>query len=473
MYPQMEHDACGIGSIVNIDGRQDRRVVDDALHIVEKLEHRAGKDATGEVGDGVGILTQIPHGFFSKAAKAAGITLRLSGDSGRFPQESMARDSAGCQAGDYGIGMFFLPQDNLKRTFAMRMFEVIAQKEGLEVLGWRDVPVREQILGKKAVDCMPCIRQCFLARPVEVERGIAFDRKLYVVRREFEQSSEDTYICSLSSRTIVYKGMFLVGQLRRFYDDLQSPDYVSAIAIVHSRFSTNTTPSWHRAHPYRMIAHNGEINTIRGNIDRMLAREETMNSPVMQENIDKIFPVVDRSGSDSAMLDNTLEFLYMNGVPLALAMMVIIPEPWKHNTFMSEDKRDFYHYYATMMEPWDGPAAILFTDGEVLGATLDRNGLRPSRYYITDDNRLILASEVGKKPAWSPAGSCWSTQSSRGSSPTKSANPTMHAGDLTGSGWTEICCIWINFPFPTTRFRSMPRRSGTGSTRCSAIPMRM
>ena len=392
MYTQFEHDACGIGTIVNIDGRQDHRVVDDALHIVEKLEHRAGKDATGEVGDGVGILTQIPHGFFAKAAEEAGITLTVSGEAASGSGMTVSKPA---QAGDYGIGMFFLPQDTLKRTFAIRMFEVIAQKEGLEVLGWRDVPVREQILGKAAVDCMPCIRQCFLARPADVERGIAFDRRLYVVRREFEQSSEDTYICSLSSRTIVYKGMFLVGQLRRFYDDLQSPDYVSAIAIVHSRFSTNTTPSWHRAHPYRMIAHNGEINTIRGNIDRMLAREETMTSPVMQQELDKIFPVVDRTGSDSAMLDNTLEFLYMNGMPLALAMMVIIPEPWKHNTFMSEDKRDFYHYYATMMEPWDGPAAILFTDGEVLGATLDRNGLRPSRYYITDDNRLILASEVG------------------------------------------------------------------------------
>ena len=275
------------------------------------------------------------------------------------------------------------------------MFEVITQKEGMEVLGWREVPVHEEILGKVAVDCMPCICQCFIKRPEGVEKGIGFDRRLYVVRREFEQSSEDTYICSLSSRTIVYKGMFLVGQLRRFYDDLQDEDYEAAIAIVHSRFSTNTTPSWHRAHPYRMIAHNGEINTIRGNIDRMLAREETMTSPVMQNDIDKIFPVVDRSGSDSAMLDNTLEFLYMNGMPLALAMMVIIPEPWKHNTFMSEDKKDFYHYYATMMEPWDGPAAILFSDGEMLGATLDRNGLRPSRYYITDDNRLILASEVG------------------------------------------------------------------------------
>ncbi len=375
MYTPFEHDACGIGSIVNIDGRQDHKVIDDALHIVEKLEHRAGKDATGEVGDGVGILAQISHRFFKQAAQDAGIEIG--------------------EEGDYGIGMFYLPQETLKRTFAMRMFEVIARKEGLEIIGWRKVPVEEKILGKAALDCMPFISQCFLKRPENVKKGIEFDRRLYVVRREFEQSSEDTYICSLSSRTIVYKGMFLVGQLRRFYDDLQSPMYESAIAIVHSRFSTNTTPSWHRAHPYRMIAHNGEINTIRGNIDRMLAREETMTSPVMEKEIDKIFPVVDRSGSDSAMLDNTLEFLYMNGVPLALAMMVIIPEPWKHNTFMSEDKRDFYHYYATMMEPWDGPAAIVFTDGEVLGATLDRNGLRPSRYYITDDNRLILASEVG------------------------------------------------------------------------------
>ena len=375
MWQSMEHDACGIGSIVNIDGRKDHQVIDDALHIVEKLEHRAGKDASGEVGDGVGILTQISHKFYKEAAKEAGI---------RLPGE-----------GNYGIGMFFLPQDTLKRTFAMRMFEVITNKNGMEILGWRVVPVHEEILGKIARDCMPYICQCFIARPKDVKKGIDFDRRLYVIRREFEQSSEDTYICSLSSRTIVYKGMFLVGQLRRFYDDLQSEKYEAAIAMVHSRFSTNTLPSWQRAHPYRMIAHNGEINTIRGNIDRMLAREETMTSPVMEKDIDKIFPVVDRSGSDSAMLDNTLEFLYMNGMPLALAMMVIIPEPWKNNTFMSQDKKEFYHYYATMMEPWDGPAAILFTDGEVLGATLDRNGLRPSRYYITDDDRLILASEVG------------------------------------------------------------------------------
>lgn len=370
-----EHDACGIGAIVNIDGHADYKVLDDALHIVEKLEHRAGKDATGKVGDGVGILLQISHRFFKEAAAKDGII--LGGER------------------DYGVGMFFLPQDSLKRTFAMRMFEVIAKNNGLKFLGWRKVPVNSSILGEVAVNCMPEIMQCFLERPKDVEKGIDFDRKLYVCRREFEQSSEDTYICSLSSRTIVYKGMFLVKQLRAFYGDLQSKNYVSAIALVHSRFSTNTTPSWERAHPYRMIAHNGEINTIRGNIDRMLAREETMSSPIMENDVDKVFPVVNVNGSDSAMLDNTLEFFYLSGMDLPLAIMMMIPEPWKHNQYMEEDKKDFYHYCATMMEPWDGPAAILFSDGDTFGATLDRNGLRPTRYYITDDNRLILSSEVG------------------------------------------------------------------------------
>ena len=371
----LEKDACGIGAIVNIDGHKDYKVLDDALHIVEKLEHRAGKDATGEVGDGVGILTQISHKFFKKAAEKENIIL---GDER-----------------DYAVGMFFFPQDKLKRTFAKRMLAVIAEKEGLKVLGWRNVPTHPEILGKVAVDCMPFIAQVFIERPEGIEKGIEFDRKLYIVRREFEQSSADTYICSLSSRTIVYKGMFLVNQLRSFYDDLQDPDYETAISLVHSRFSTNTNPSWNRAHPYRMIAHNGEINTIRGNIDRMLAREETMSSKVLENDFDKIFPVVSNTGSDSAMLDNTIEFMYMNGMDLPLAMTIVIPEPWKHNTFMDEKRKDFYHYYATMMEPWDGPAAIIFTDGDTLGATLDRNGLRPSRYYITDDNRLILASEVG------------------------------------------------------------------------------
>ena len=370
-----EHDACGIGMVVNIDGRREYRTLDDALSIVEKLEHRAGKDAAGEVGDGVGILLQISHGFFKKAADDSGISI---GD-----------------AGDYGIGMFFLPQDLRKRTFAKRLFQVNCEKNGLKILGWREVPTNPEILGKKALNCMPCIEQCFIERPEDCSKCIDFDRRLYVCRREFEQSADDTYINSLSSRTIVYKGMFLVGQLRRFYTDLQSTDYETSIAMVHSRFSTNTTPSWERAHPYRLIAHNGEINTIRGNHDRMLAREETLHTPWLDEYADKTFPVIHASGSDSAMLDNTLEFFMMNGVPLPLAVMMMIPEPWKNDTHMDHEKKDFYHYYATMMEPWDGPAAILFTDGEIAGATLDRNGLRPSRYYITDDHRLILSSEVG------------------------------------------------------------------------------
>ena len=370
-----EHDACGIGAVVSIDGIQEYKILDDALTIVEKLEHRAGKDATGQVGDGVGILTQISHSFFSKAAAQIGIAL---GDER-----------------DYGVGMFFFPQDTLKRNFSRKMFEVILEKGGLTLLGWRNVPVHPEILGDYARERMPYIMQCFVERPKDCPKGIDFDRRLYIARREFEQSCEDTYVASLSSRTIVYKGMFLVGQLRRFYDDLQDEDYRTAIAMVHSRFSTNTTPSWERAHPNRLILHNGEINTIRGNADRMLAREETMHSSVISDDIDKVLPVIGSSGSDSAMLDNTLEFLYMNGMDLPLAVMITIPEPWRHDRYMDEKKKDFYHYYATMMEPWDGPAAILFSDGDILGAVLDRNGLRPSRYYITDDRHLILSSEVG------------------------------------------------------------------------------
>ncbi len=226
-------------------------------------------------------------------------------------------------------------------------------------------------------------------------KGLEFDRKLYIVRRIFEQSNDNTYVSSLSSRTIAYKGMFLVGQLRTFFEDLQNPAYESAIAMVHSRFSTNTNPSWERAHPYRIIVHNGEINTIRGNADKMLAREETMDNGALQHELHKVLPVINSEGSDSAMLDNTLEFLVMSGMPLPLAVMVLIPEPWQNNRTMTQDKKDFYHYYATMMEPWDGPASILFTDGDIMGAVLDRNGLRPSRYYITDDGYMILSSEVG------------------------------------------------------------------------------
>lgn len=371
-----EHDNCGIGAVVNIDGHASRQIVDSALSIVEKLEHRAGKDATGETGDGVGILLQISHEFFKKVAAKEGITLG--------------------NEREYGIGMFFFPNDDFLRAQAMKMIEFLSSKEGLKFLAWRKVPVNADVLGKKARDCMPVIMQCFIEKPQDCKKGIDFDRKLYVLRRQFEQTQFKTYVASLSSRTIVYKGMFLVNQLRTFYSDLQSPDYVSALAIVHSRFSTNTQPSWQRAHPNRFIAHNGEINTIRGNVDRMLAREETLISPKFSsQEIRKVLPAVDVSGSDSAMLDNTLEFLVMNGMPLPLAVMVCIPEPWKNDDSMPQEKKDFYHYWATMMESWDGPAAILFSDGDILGATLDRNGLRPSRYYITKDGMLILSSEVG------------------------------------------------------------------------------
>lgn len=291
--------------------------------------------------------------------------------------------------------MFFFPQDELKRNQAKKMFEIIVEKEGLEFLGWREVPTDPSVLGSKAIDCMPCIMQGFIKRPKNVKQGLDFDRKLYIARRVFEQSNDNTYVVSLSSRTIVYKGMFLVGQLRLFFKDLQSPDYESAIAMVHSRFSTNTNPSWQRAHPNRFMVHNGEINTIRGNADKMLAREETMSSVYLKDQMHKVLPVINSEGSDSAMLDNTLEFLVMSGMELPLAVMITIPEPWSGENNVSQTKKDFYQYYATMMEPWDGPASILFSDGDIMGAVLDRNGLRPSRYYITDDDYLILSSEVG------------------------------------------------------------------------------
>lgn len=373
--PRFEHDNCGIGAVANIKGIKTHKTVDQALHIVENLEHRAGKDAEGKTGDGVGIMLQISHKFFKKVTKPLGIS--LGGER------------------EYGVGMFFFPQDELARNQAKKMFEIIVKKEGLTFLGWREVPNHPDILGKRAVDVMPYIAQGFVQKPADLEKGLAFDRRLYIIRRVFEQSNEDSYVVSLSSRTIVYKGMFLVGELRLFFEDLQDDDYETAIAIVHSRFSTNTNPSWMRAHPYRFIVHNGEINTIRGNVDRMKAREETMEAELLKEDMYKVLPIINQEGSDSAMLDNALEFMVMSGMELPKAIMLAIPAPWEHDKSMAQEVKDFYRYYSTMMEPWDGPASILFTDGDMMGAVLDRNGLRPSRYYITDDNYMILASEVG------------------------------------------------------------------------------
>ena len=285
--PQFEHDACGIGAVVDIKGRKSHQTVSDALSIVERLEHRAGKDAEGKTGDGVGIMLQISHKFFSKVADELNISLG--------------------NEREYGVGMFFFPQNEHLRAQAMKLFELVTRKEGLEFLAWRRVPVDPDAVGQKARDCMPSIWQCFIKKPARVSRGIDFDRRLYIIRRVFEQASNGTYVPSLSSRTIVYKGMFLVHDLRLFYLDLQDEDYESAIGMVHSRFSTNTNPSWMRAHPNRFILHNGEINTIKGNTDAMLAREESIESPILQDDMNKILPIINTSGSDSAMLDNALE----------------------------------------------------------------------------------------------------------------------------------------------------------------------
>lgn len=365
-----EHDNCGIGAVVNIKGDKTHKTVSDALTIVERLEHRAGMDAERKTGDGVGILMQIPHAYFKSVVS--------------FDLED-----------HFGVGMFFFPSDDLTTNKAKKLFEVIAEKEGLSVVGWRKVAQDETVLGKKALDCMPNIMQCFINRPKSMDTAIEFDRKLYIIRKIFEKSDTNTYVCSLSSRTIVYKGMFLVGQLRSFYKDLQDESFVSAIALVHSRFSTNTMPSWQRAHPNRLMVHNGEINTIRGNANKMLSREENMKSEILKDEMVKVLPIVNEDGSDSAMLDNSLEFLMMAGIDLVKAVMMSIPEPWNNDKSISQEKRDFYQYNACLIEPWDGPASILFSDGDIMGAILDRNGLRPSRYYITKDNYLVLSSEVG------------------------------------------------------------------------------
>ena len=378
LYPlyreESEHESCGVGAVVDLTGKATHRTVDQALSIVERLAHRAGSDALGTTGDGVGIMTNLPHSLFSAWAQEEGIALG--------------------SPGDYGVGMFFLPEDEVGAENTRRIFDQLAVSEGLKVLGWRDVPCHPAQLGAGARRTMPRIRQCFLARPRDVSAGAGFDRRLYVLRRVFEKQDTDAYVCSLSARTVVYKGMMLVNQLRSFYDDLQDVRYTTKMAMVHSRFSTNTFPSWSKAHPQRMLLHNGEINTIRGNHDRMKAREETMRSPVMGEEMRRVLPVVAEGGSDSQMLDNTLEFLAMNGFPLSLAGMILLPEPWQGSK-RETAWRDLYRYYATMMEPWDGPAAVLYSDGEKVCASLDRNGLRPLRCALTDDRRLILSSEAG------------------------------------------------------------------------------
>ena len=379
---QFEKDACGMGFVVNIKGKKSHDIIDDGLRILERLEHRGGAGADKDTGDGAGILVQIPHEFFKRECEVLGINLPA--------------------AGEYGVGMVFAHKYESLRNEQKRIFEEVVREEGQVVLGWREVPVDGTKVGHEAAAIRPWMIQILIGKGPDITNNKEFERKLYVIRKLAEKRiiplskelSSDFYIASLSSKTIVYKGMLTPGQLRDFYLDLSDLDFTSALAMVHSRFSTNTFPSWARAHPNRFLVHNGEINTIRGNVNWINAREGKAESPLFPD-IKKVFPVVDDSGSDSAMFDNTLEFLHMTGRSLPHAIMMMIPEPWERNNLMSKEKHDFYEFNSFMMEPWDGPAAMGFTDGTVIGGVLDRNGLRPARYYVTTDDRVIMASEVG------------------------------------------------------------------------------
>ena len=379
-----EHDACGIGALAHLKGERSHAMLDDALSVLVNLEHRGGTGLERNTGDGAGVLFQIPHRFFRKEAQKEGQLL---------PGE-----------GDYGVAMLFFPHDDeIGVRDAKRVFEEGCAKCGVPLMFWREVPVDPHDLGSTAQACMPTILQAFLRRPEDVSAGQDFERKLYVCRRTIERAADANpalankifYVCSMSSRTIVYKGMLVATQMRRFFTDLNDAAVETSLALVHSRYSTNTTPSWERAHPNRYIIHNGEINTLRGNISWTRAREPKLYSPVLGEDLKKILPIINREGSDSAILDNVLEFLTMNGRPLDRAVTMMIPEPWDNNDRIDEKRRAYDAYQSMLMEPWDGPAAIAFTDGRMLGAALDRNGLRPARYYITRKDWLILSSEVG------------------------------------------------------------------------------
>ena len=381
--PHFEHDACGIGFAVHIKGKKFHEIVRQGLAILINLKHRGGVGNEPNSGDGAGLLIQIPDAFFRRACGPLGINLP--------PAEN------------YAVGMVFLPHDPDLSQQYQSVLERIIREEGQEPLGWRTVPIDGASLGPAARTAMPLIRQIFVSRGAITSAGLDFERKLFIIRKRAEKTlrsgdaakGHDFYLASLSGRTIVYKGMLTAEQVGTFYTDLVQPDVTSAIALVHSRYSTNTFPNWERAHPYRYLIHNGEINTLRANVNWMHARQSGFATGVFAERMSDILPVLDANGSDSAMFDNCLEFLYLNGRSLAHAMMMMIPEPWANDATMSEEKKAFYEYHACLMEPWDGPAAMGFTDGGQVGAVLDRNGLRPSRYYVTKDDLVIMASEVG------------------------------------------------------------------------------
>lgn len=378
-----EHDACGVGFVANIKGAKSHSLVEQGLQILRNLDHRGACGCEANTGDGAGILIQMPHEFLVEAAKKSNINLPAPGQ--------------------YGVGMIYLPPDPRQRRKLEQAFEKIINSEGQDLLGWRTVQTDNSSLGATAKDSEPHIRQVFIGRSADLTDDLAFERKLYVIRKrsytEISCSTKDGaafwYVCSLSSRTLVYKGMLLTEQVDKYFPELKDPSMKTALALVHSRFSTNTFPSWGRSHPYRFIAHNGEINTLRGNINWMHAREALFESDAFGEDVKKILPIVDPNGSDSAMFDNVLELLVLAGRSLPHAMMMMIPEPWANHESMSDEKKAFYEYHSCLMEPWDGPACIAFTDGVRIGASLDRNGLRPSRYYVTKDDLVVMASEVG------------------------------------------------------------------------------
>lgn len=380
--PSQEHEACGIGMIANINGKKSHAIVQNAINMLCNLEHRGGQSSDTSTGDGAGILTQIPHRFFVKQCEKENILL---------PAE-----------GEYGVGMVFLPKDHENRRKSKEIMEKIISEEGQQFLGWRSVPVNESFVGKVATKSKPYIKQLFIRVSQNITDRLDFERKLYVIRRRIEQVIsnnpifKDVYICSLSTRTIVYKGMLIPEQLDSFYIDLNHPEFKSALAMVHSRFSTNTFPSWKRSHPNRYAIHNGEFNTIRGNVNWMTARERLCNSDYFSpEDLQKVLPIIDADGSDSSMFDNAFEFLHLSGRSLAHTAMMMVPEPWANDISIKPEKKDFYEYHSLLMEPWDGPAALVFTDGSQIAACLDRNGLRPARYYVTKSGMIVLGSEVG------------------------------------------------------------------------------
>ncbi|MCW5620665.1 MAG: glutamate synthase subunit alpha, partial [Burkholderiales bacterium] len=384
--PANEHDACGVGFVAHIKGRPSHDIVQHGLLILRNLTHRGAVGADPLAGDGAGILLQIPDRFFREEMAKQGISLP--------------------PAGAYGVGMVFLPQEPASRLACEYEVERAIKDGGQIVLGWRDVPRDNTGLGESVKAIEPVIRQVFIGRGADVTVTDSLERKLYVIRKAAGHAiqalrlahGKEFYVPSMSARTIVYKGMLLAGQVGTYYQDLQDPRFVSALALVHQRFSTNTFPTWDLAHPFRFIAHNGEINTLRGNVNWIRARQGAISSPVLGEDLEKLWPLIYDGQSDSASFDNALELLVMSGYSLAHAMMMLIPEAWEGHTLMDASRRAFYEYHAAMMEPWDGPAAMAFTDGRQIGATLDRNGLRPARYIVTDDDLVVMASETGVLP---------------------------------------------------------------------------